>query len=279
MTEEELRRLIAQGEGHHIEFKSSFKTDTVEAFGAFLNADGGSVLVGVRDDGTIVGLPVGRKTEEDIAAKVEQMTDPTAYPTLLQVIPINGKSVAVLQAHSRRVGTVYLIDHRAYVRVGSTTRYLSESEIKARHLEGAGLQRFLPDDWSREENAPQFDVRPHASNGMGKGPNGVAATITMSGADVRPRFRWVGDGIDEEWITLMRENRPHKFTGKPVPFDPPEDVGKVGFEVEFIWRDSECHALWEFPYHTMEKPGYKSISIDAAGRELQPIRYWRVPLT
>lgn len=64
-----LRHLIAQGENQHLEFKASFRWDSrrgsvskdlqeavVVAVAGMLNSEGGKLLIGVRDDGTIVGI-------------------------------------------------------------------------------------------------------------------------------------------------------------------------------------------------------------------------------
>ena len=64
-----LKKLINQGEGEHLEFKSTvrynLKSDKVgkeielawlKAVSAFLNSDGGTVLLGIADDGSITGL-------------------------------------------------------------------------------------------------------------------------------------------------------------------------------------------------------------------------------
>ena len=60
MDGKEIDRLRAQGEGSTIEFKRGGKgarDDTFESYCAFLNRDGGDILLGVEDDGTVVGLP------------------------------------------------------------------------------------------------------------------------------------------------------------------------------------------------------------------------------
>lgn len=64
-----LRRLIGEGESYHLEFKSTLrfnlqsgKHDTVithaclKTLAAFLNSGGGTLLIGVRDDGSVQGL-------------------------------------------------------------------------------------------------------------------------------------------------------------------------------------------------------------------------------
>ncbi len=68
-SEEEIRALIAQGEGEQLEFKSTMRFNLkadrpgkeielawLKGVVAFLNTEGGVVLIGVADDGAIVGL-------------------------------------------------------------------------------------------------------------------------------------------------------------------------------------------------------------------------------
>ena len=54
----ELKRLVAEGEGFHLEFKrkASFPEKIVRELIAFANTNGGSLLIGVDDDGSIPGV-------------------------------------------------------------------------------------------------------------------------------------------------------------------------------------------------------------------------------
>ena len=58
MTEEELRALIARGEGQRAEFKAAEAdaADLARAITALANSGGGTLLLGVVDDGSIPGL-------------------------------------------------------------------------------------------------------------------------------------------------------------------------------------------------------------------------------
>ncbi|MBN1975176.1 MAG: ATP-binding protein [Sedimentisphaerales bacterium] len=64
-----VKEIIKRGEGHYIEFKASLEYDIdknqhnkdlskecLKTIAALLNADGGVLLIGVRDDGTIIGI-------------------------------------------------------------------------------------------------------------------------------------------------------------------------------------------------------------------------------
>ncbi len=273
----ELKQLVAQGEGQQVEFKVGFNEEpqAMEALGAFLNADGGHVLLGIRDDKTLVGVTVGSNTKEELAARIERAIDPIPYPAI-DAIEVDGKVILSMRVEARRLGTVYFVRGKPYVRVGATTRLLTASEVKARHVGGASPPA-LPDDWSREENGPQFHLNPGSSNGKGA-PNRLTMTFSITGADVRPRFRWIGEGVTADWLALTAENPPsaRKYSVQGgTPFNPPADSGNVGFEVEFPWRNAECLALWEFPFHLEPQNTWVNLVLDTTIRHLTPVRCWR----
>lgn len=69
MTLEEIKRLVARGEGRHLEFKRRVPEPErlAKEVVAFANSGGGHLLIGVADDGTIVG--VRDSEEEEFALK------------------------------------------------------------------------------------------------------------------------------------------------------------------------------------------------------------------
>jgi len=78
MDEKELVKLIEKGETERVEFKESLSDwkEIVKTISAFGNAKGGTVLIGITDEGKIKGLQTGRKTLEDLANKIKENTDP-----------------------------------------------------------------------------------------------------------------------------------------------------------------------------------------------------------
>jgi ATP-dependent DNA helicase RecG len=59
MTPEKLNEIISQGEGIEVEFKTSkseLSKDIFETICAFLNRQGGHILLGVKDNGTVEGV-------------------------------------------------------------------------------------------------------------------------------------------------------------------------------------------------------------------------------
>ena len=78
MTDEQILQTIARGEGDRLEFKSTLRWNLhtnkpdkameiacLKTIAAFLNSDGGTLLVGVQDDGSILGIAADQFPNED----------------------------------------------------------------------------------------------------------------------------------------------------------------------------------------------------------------------
>lgn len=81
-----LDRYIQTGEGISVEFKrcgAQPRQDTFETICSFANRQGGSVLLGIRDDGTVEGVP------ETSALSIERnISNVTSNPNLFNVSPL-----------------------------------------------------------------------------------------------------------------------------------------------------------------------------------------------
>jgi len=69
MNADEINKMIKAGESSNLEFKTSTAKlkSAFESLCAFLNTSGGSVLVGVKNDGRIVGQEVTDQTNLEIS--------------------------------------------------------------------------------------------------------------------------------------------------------------------------------------------------------------------
>ncbi|MCH8519868.1 MAG: ATP-binding protein [Nanoarchaeota archaeon] len=74
MNKKELLELIALGEGQNLEFKESFSSNDMRrviknTICGFANSEGGKILVGVRDDGSIKGIRV----DNNVLSQAQQL--------------------------------------------------------------------------------------------------------------------------------------------------------------------------------------------------------------
>ena len=89
ITTSKLKTLLAIGENQNIEFKRAAdgpKADTFESVCAFLNTAGGDLLLGVADDGEVVGLPP-KSIDAMIRNFVNVMNNPDLYDPVFTLYP------------------------------------------------------------------------------------------------------------------------------------------------------------------------------------------------
>ena len=89
ITSAKLKTLLAVGENLNIEFKRAGdgpKADTFESICAFLNTAGGDLLMGVTDDGEVIGLPPG-SIGAMIRNFVNVMNDPNLFEPVFTLYP------------------------------------------------------------------------------------------------------------------------------------------------------------------------------------------------
>ena len=123
MGPEELKRLIAQGEGTTLDFKLDLRDDSFREFSkdlaAFSNADGGDILVGVTDGKEIVGV----EWDAEKTAKVHfegSRCNPKIQPSISTVtVPKVGTVVVISIPKS---GSVHQDANLRYpMRIGNST--------------------------------------------------------------------------------------------------------------------------------------------------------------
>lgn len=116
----EIKRLIQQGENIKVEFKeatNSFPQTAYETICAFLNGDGGTVILGVADNGEIIGI--NPKAWPNIQAMfVSAINNPEFInPTIflsIENVEIDGKMVAYITVPN--ASSVYRYKNRIYLR-------------------------------------------------------------------------------------------------------------------------------------------------------------------
>src|SRR5438105_2796934 len=123
--------LIQQGESNNLEFKTSTaKLHSVfETICAFLNGNGGTVLIGVKDNGQIVGQDVTDSTRLEIANLLSKLEPPTTLE--ISYIPVEkNKFVIKIDAISNRASMPYVLDGKPYWRVESSTKLMPQQRYQ-----------------------------------------------------------------------------------------------------------------------------------------------------
>jgi ATP-dependent DNA helicase RecG len=67
VNQRDLDILLREGEGSMLEYKESLSSSLARELAAFANSAGGKILVGVRNDGTVVGM----RDTNDLRAQIQ----------------------------------------------------------------------------------------------------------------------------------------------------------------------------------------------------------------
>jgi len=146
MKIEELKSLIHKGENKTLEFKERFKDEILKTISAFANSSGGTLLVGVKDNGEICGITLKDKAYQDIISKVLNRTGIT--PEFEKVEVDDGVVLAITVKKSQ---IPIAFDGRYYKRVGNTTRVMNFDELKQFFQRDLRFERLNDRDFSFEE--------------------------------------------------------------------------------------------------------------------------------
>ena len=125
----ELRGLRTEGEGPTLEYKREFPAQAHEMgteIAAFATSGGGRILIGVDDDGTLVGLGATSADAVDRlklrAQGISKTVKPGVKATIIAATE-DGKTVLGIQI-GHQAEPVYYYDFRPYIRDGSHSRGL-----------------------------------------------------------------------------------------------------------------------------------------------------------
>lgn len=137
MTTAEFEQILSNGENLTVEFKTWINVKTtkervslaVDELVAFANAKGGTVYMGVEDDGNVTGC-----TQYDVQKIMESIYDRTrpALFTEIDVIHYNGKDVLAIKVE--RDGTTYAVsDGRCLKRLGKNSKPYYPDEMSNKY--------------------------------------------------------------------------------------------------------------------------------------------------
>lgn len=163
--QDDLRMLIAEGESSNLEFKSSFRWDLkdqkvnralenviLKTLAGYMNAAGGTLLIGVADDGAIVGLESDYKTLKKPDRDGFEQALMTSIATKL-----GGDACHSVQALFQSVGekdvcrVITAPGHRPiYLRDGETPRLYVRTGVSTRELNLQEAVNYIQVRWRRK---------------------------------------------------------------------------------------------------------------------------------
>ena len=138
-----LSEILQSGEDSAIEFKSAeFRNDSLaKEVVAFSNMAGGSIFIGVEDDGTVSGIPVSG-IEERVINICRNLVEPSVIPEIYSHLAASGAKVLEVRI-PKGIFKPYKVKstNRFYVRIGSVSIEPSTQEL-VRLLQSGGVYHF-----------------------------------------------------------------------------------------------------------------------------------------
>lgn len=125
MTKERLLKLIKKKETQRIEFTSVPSKEIGNSICAFANTNDGVILVGVSDNGEIIGCRSSKKTEHQIA-NIAHSCKPAIYPEIKKV-KIKGKVIFAVTV--KKTENIHSHKNISYKRVGTHDKPMSSEEV------------------------------------------------------------------------------------------------------------------------------------------------------
>ena len=134
MKSKEIDFLLSQGEGFNVEFKESLDKSIGKEICAFANGNGGKILLGVADDGTIKGASISNKLKSEIQNYARNI-DPQP------IIDISSVENILIVDVPEGKNKPYSVNGRFYLRIGTNCQQLKRDEVSDLFKE-EGLVRF-----------------------------------------------------------------------------------------------------------------------------------------
>ncbi len=140
MNFHDVNLLIEEGEGIEIEFKRRISSaeKIARTIISFANTKGGTILFGIDDDGSIVGVESEKSEIELIRIAGRDFSDPPIIP-IISIVPFDGRDVIVCQIEESRTKPHYFLGEqervngestRVYIRVNDNTMMASREVVK-----------------------------------------------------------------------------------------------------------------------------------------------------
>ncbi len=170
MDIELIKYIISSGEGLNIEFKKasdSFPSDAYETIVSFSNTEGGTLLLGIEDDGNISGVDSNKKNKilKDLVSSINSI-DCINPPLYLQPFPleIEGKIIIGIQipvssqVHDHK-GHIYVREFESDLDITKNQQQISDLYLRKRNMFTEGqiipnleMNDLDPDLFSKSRN-------------------------------------------------------------------------------------------------------------------------------
>lgn len=165
---------------------------------AFANTRGGTILIGVSDDGDVVGTTCGAESLQVWANEIKQNTSPSIIPTI-ETVRLKNKCVAAVHVDEFPVKPVAFKD-RYYKRVANSNHRMTLTEMANMHLQSLQLSW---DAYSDERTTLQQLSREKISRFLKRVKQGGRFKAEGEQSAVLEKLGYLKDGVPTHAARLL----------------------------------------------------------------------------
>ncbi len=124
--------LVKKGESDTIEFKISFDKEAIETLTAFANTKGGTIIIGVQNNGKLCGTQLGKETLQNWTNQIKLHTAPSIVPDT-SAIKVKNMTMVILRIIEYPVKPISC-KGKYFKRIHNSNHQMSIHEISDLHL-------------------------------------------------------------------------------------------------------------------------------------------------
>lgn len=198
MNIKQLKSLIARGESATLEFKTSTAQlkAACETLCGYLNAKGGMVLIGVRNNGEIIGQDVTDNTQQEIANELRKF-EPAAQITV-DYVKVGDKQVITMQVAAGKHAP-YVYDGRPFERTQNSKGRMTQHRYEQLLVERGQLNHAWDEQPARGYDIDSLDYE-EIRNTIRDGVNENRIAVEVLNYNIKQMLRYL-ELLDDGKIT------------------------------------------------------------------------------
>ena len=262
---------VVTPEGKTLEYKRDLSSPDgpLKSIIAFANTGGGRLVVGVADDGTVLGVDDPLAAEERLASLIADSIRPQIVPGI-SIVPLAGRTVLAVDVPLSTARPHYLrrrgLETGTYVRVGSTNRQADAPLIAGLERDARGIAyERMPAHHATIADLnltalPEINGRPVAEDDLL--PLGLAVhagdRIVPTNAGILTTHPWPDSEMPSAWVQMGRLRGPD---GTDI-FDSTEYHGPMQHAVDEVMTFLTKHAYKTAVFGQVRRRDVLSIPVE-----------------